>query len=105
MLRTGLGLTGARGIEGGRTTETLTGLADLSDTRSSSLTLVENCLPTASAIRAASLGLPSSTVTSISTVSRGTLAATFLPRLSAVVWRPSCWITGSSTVGLVMMSE
>ena len=43
MLRTGLGLIGPPGMDGGRTTETFTGLGAESDTRSSSRMLVENC--------------------------------------------------------------
>ena len=104
-LRAGLGLTGAVGVDGGRTTETLTGLADFSETRSSSLTVWANCLPTASAMAAACLGSASLTMTSMRTVSRGTAAEICLPSLSASVSSPRSSMTGFSTVGVVMMSE
>ena len=56
-------------------------------------------------MRAACSGLASFTMTSMSTVSRGTLAEIFAPRSSALTSSPSWSITGVSTVGVVMMSE
>ena len=77
MLRTGLGLTGASGVVGGRTTVTLTGLASLPAGLSSSVTALGNSLAIAVAIALACAGLLSRTATSMSTVSGGVVAVTW----------------------------
>ena len=88
MLRTGLGLTGDVGVVGTRTTDTLTGLSLLEPTLSRSATVLVNCLPSASAMRAACCGSRSRTATSIRTVSSGTVAVTLAASASAVVLEP-----------------
>ena len=101
-LRVGLGLTGVVGTVGELTTVTLTGLDWPLLTLSRSVTVLENCLPTASATCAATRGLVFCTATWIRTVLSGTVAVIWFPRLVASVFRCSVLITGSSTLGVVM---